>query len=120
MGLTAENLAKKYSISREEADAFSLRSHERALAAIREGRFKDEIVPLSVKTVELDAKGKRVVKESVFDTDEGETNDTIDRTGITLGVNDKYELPYNLVSDDTVPERASGTVVIHNLLAALP
>jgi acetyl-CoA acyltransferase len=76
MGLTAENLAKKYSISREEADSFSLRSHQRALAAISEGKFKDEIVPLTVKTVELDSKGKRVVKESVFDTDEGPRRDS--------------------------------------------
>ena len=76
MGLTAENLAKKYSISREEADEFSLRSHQKALAAISEGRFKDEIVPLSVKTVELDSKGKRVVREGVFDTDEGPRRDT--------------------------------------------
>jgi acetyl-CoA acyltransferase len=76
MGLTAENLAKKYSISREEADEFSLRSHQKALAAIREGRFKDEIVPLAVKAIELDAKGKRVVKESIFDTDEGPRAET--------------------------------------------
>ncbi|HWN99223.1 MAG TPA: acetyl-CoA C-acyltransferase, partial [Blastocatellia bacterium] len=58
MGLTAENLAKKYSISREEADTFSLRSHQKAAEAIAAGRFKDEVVPLQVKTVELDAKGK--------------------------------------------------------------
>ena len=76
MGLTAENLAKKYSISREEADAFSLRSHQKAADAIAAGRFKDEVVPLQVKTVELDAKGKRSVKESVFDTDEGPRADT--------------------------------------------
>jgi acetyl-CoA acyltransferase len=76
MGLTAENLAKKYSISREEADEFSLRSHQKALAAIRDGKFKDEIVPLTVKTVELDATGKRAVKESVFDTDEGPRAET--------------------------------------------
>jgi acetyl-CoA acyltransferase len=76
MGLTAENLAKKYSISREEADAFSLRSHQKAADAIASGRFKDEVVPLTVKTVELDSKGKRSVKESVFDTDEGPRADT--------------------------------------------
>ena len=76
MGLTAENLARKYSISREEADAFSLRSHQKASEAIRSGKFKDEIVPLTVRTVELDSKGKRVVKESVFDTDEGPRADT--------------------------------------------
>lgn len=49
MGLTAENLAKKYGITREQADAFSLRSHQRALAAIAAGKFKDEIVPVEVK-----------------------------------------------------------------------
>ena len=76
MGLTAENLAQKYSISREAADEFSLRSHQKAIAAIAAGRFKDEIVPLKVKTVELDSKGKAVTRESVFDTDEGPRADT--------------------------------------------
>jgi len=76
MGLTAENLAKKYSISREEADEFSFRSHQKALAAIEGGRFKDEIVPFTVRTVELDSKGKRVTREQVFDTDEGPRADT--------------------------------------------
>jgi acetyl-CoA acyltransferase len=76
MGLTAENLARKYAISRAEADAFSLRSHQKAVEAIAAGRFKDEIVPLVVKTVELDPKGKRVVREKRFDTDEGPRADT--------------------------------------------
>src|SRR5262245_30252863 len=76
MGLTAENLAQKYSISREEADEFSLRSHQKALAAIKEGKFKDEVVPLEVKTVELDGNGKRTARESVFDTDEGPRAET--------------------------------------------
>jgi acetyl-CoA acyltransferase len=76
MGLTAENLARKYSISREEADQFSLRSHQKAVEAIRSGRFKDEVVPLTIKTVELDAKGKRAARQTVFDTDEGPRGDT--------------------------------------------
>ena len=76
MGLTAENLAQKYSISREEADEFSFRSHQKAIAAIEAGRFKDEVVPLTVRTVELDGKGKRVVKETSFDIDEGPRADT--------------------------------------------
>lgn len=76
MGLTAENLAQKYSISREEADEFSLQSHLKALDAIRAGRFKDEIVPLTVRTVELDANSKRTTRETVFDTDEGPRADT--------------------------------------------
>jgi acetyl-CoA acyltransferase len=76
MGLTAENLAQKYSISRQEADEFSLRSHQKAIDAIQSGRFKEEIAPLQVRNIELDAKGKRVVKEYVFDTDEGPRADT--------------------------------------------
>ena len=76
MGLTAENLARKYGISRSDADAFSLRSHQKAVEAIRAGKFKDEIVPLAVKTVELDSKGKRVARETRFDTDEGPRPDT--------------------------------------------
>lgn len=76
MGLTAENLARKYSISREEADEFSLHSHQKALDAIKSGRFKDEIVPLTVRSVELGVNGKRVTRESIFDTDEGPRADT--------------------------------------------
>jgi acetyl-CoA acyltransferase len=76
MGLTAENLALKYSISREESDSFSLASHQKAVEAISSGRFKDEIVPLTVRTVELDSKGKRVSKEVTFETDEGPRADT--------------------------------------------
>jgi acetyl-CoA acyltransferase len=76
MGLTAENLARKYSITREEADEFSLRSHQKAAEAIKAGKFKDEIVPLNVKTVELDANGKRVTREFDFLQDEGPRADT--------------------------------------------
>ncbi len=50
MGLTAENLARKYSITRQEADEFSYASHQKALAAIAAGKFKDEIVPVEVRT----------------------------------------------------------------------
>jgi acetyl-CoA acyltransferase len=76
MGLTAENLAQKYSISRQEADEFSLRSHQKAVEAIQSGKFKEEITPLQVHNVELDGKGKRAVKEFTFDTDEGPRADT--------------------------------------------
>lgn len=71
MGLTAENLAKKYEITREQADEFSLQSHQKAAAAIQAGKFKDEIVPFNVRIDELDEKGRVRVKEVVFDTDEG-------------------------------------------------
>ncbi len=71
MGLTAENLARKYGITREQADEFSLQSHQKAAAAISEGRFKDEIVPFTVHVDELDEKGRVRRKEVAFDTDEG-------------------------------------------------
>lgn len=71
MGLTAENLAKKYEITREQADEFSLGSHQKAAAAIKEGRFKDEIVPFTVRVDEVDENGRVRSKEVVFDTDEG-------------------------------------------------
>src|SRR5262252_6018758 len=76
MGLTAENLARKYGISREEADAFALSSHQKAIAAIQAGRFKDEVVPLTIRTTELDSKGKRVKRETTFEVDEGPRADT--------------------------------------------
>ncbi|MFL6213341.1 MAG: acetyl-CoA C-acyltransferase [Blastocatellia bacterium] len=76
MGLTAENLAQKYSISRQEADEFSLRSHQKAIDAIQSGRFKEEIAPLHIHNIELDGKGKRTVKEFDFATDEGPRADT--------------------------------------------
>lgn len=76
MGLTAERLAVKYEISRQEQDAFSLASHQKALAAISEGRFKDEIVPYKVSSDRLNENGKKVVTETVVDTDEGPRRDT--------------------------------------------
>lgn len=71
MGTTAEIVARKFEISREEQDAFALRSHQRAAAAIAAGKFKEEIVPLKVRTMDG---GKW--KEFVFDTDEGPRADT--------------------------------------------
>ena len=71
MGLTAENLAKKYEITREQADEFSLGSHQKAAAAMKTGNFKDEIVPVSVHVDEFDENGRVRRKEVVFDTDEG-------------------------------------------------
>ena len=70
MGMTAENVAEKYNVSREDQDAFGLRSNERALAAIEAGRFKEEIVPLEVKTVQVNEQGERVESDKIFDVDE--------------------------------------------------
>jgi acetyl-CoA acyltransferase len=78
MGLTAENLAKKYEISREQADEFSLQSHQKALAAIAAGKFKDEVVPVEVNFTSVNgANGNRPHTTTVnFDTDEGPRADT--------------------------------------------
>lgn len=70
MGLTAENVADQYEITREMQDEFSVASHAKAATAIKEGRFKEQIVPLTV-IQKRRAKGKLVEKSTIFDTDEG-------------------------------------------------
>ena len=76
MGLATENVARKYEVSRAEQDAFALRSHQRAIAALDADKFKDETAPLSVTVEELDAKGKKQRREITFDKDEGPRRDT--------------------------------------------
>jgi acetyl-CoA acyltransferase len=77
MGLTAENVSRKYDVTREEADAFSYRSHQRALAAQSAGRLKDDgIVPLEVEINEAGDNGSVNRKQLTFDTDEGPRADT--------------------------------------------
>ena len=76
MGLATENVARKYEISREEQDAFAARSHERAARAIDEGKFRDEVVPLTVTFEELDEKGRKQRREVLFQEDEGVRRDT--------------------------------------------
>ena len=71
MGTTAEVVARQFGITREDQDAFALRSHQRAAAAIAAGKFKDEIVPLNVRTMD-----GGVWREFVFDTDEGPRPET--------------------------------------------
>ena len=75
MGLTAENVAREFHVSREEQDAFALESHRKALAAIEAGRFRDEIVPLPVREVAVE-NARRTVREFSFDIDEGPRHDT--------------------------------------------
>lgn len=76
MGLTAEEVARRFNITREEQDLFGYNSHMKAIAAIKEGKFKDEIVPLTVKETYLDESGKKQTREYIFDTDEGPRADT--------------------------------------------
>jgi acetyl-CoA acyltransferase len=76
MGLTAEELAKDYEIKREDADEFSYNSHQKAIAAITAGKFKDEIVPFTVSETYVNEEGKKATREFVVDTDEGPRADT--------------------------------------------
>ncbi|HEX3571345.1 MAG TPA: acetyl-CoA C-acyltransferase [Acidobacteriaceae bacterium] len=76
MGLTAERLAKKYGVTREQADEFAYESHRKALAANEAGRFREEIVPVPVTSTAVDAKGKVKAEESAFKVDEGPRADT--------------------------------------------
>jgi len=76
MGLTAENLAGKYHITREEQDQFALRSHQRATAAIDQGKFRDEIVPLDVIEISMNGGKRPQTRKVTFATDEGPRRDT--------------------------------------------
>ncbi len=76
MGLTAEQVAQDFKVSREEQDAFAYGSHQKAIRAIKEGYFKEGILPIHVPEVYLDEKGKRQTREHVVDTDEGPRADT--------------------------------------------
>ena len=77
MGLTAERVAKHYNISREDADAFSLSSHQKAIAAQAASRFDEELVPVKVENATPGAKaGRPVTSDSVFSVDEGPRADT--------------------------------------------
>ena len=76
MGLTAEEVANDYDISREDMDEFALRSNMRAVEAIQAGKFKDEIVPIEVNETYVDEEGKRKERFFTVDTDEGPRPDT--------------------------------------------
>jgi acetyl-CoA acyltransferase len=81
MGLTAENVSRKYGITREQADEFSFASHQKALAAIAAGNFKDEIVPVEVTTTMVSNgtnghAAKTKTTTTIFETDEGPRADT--------------------------------------------
>jgi acetyl-CoA acyltransferase len=75
MGLTAEAVAREYNVSREDQDAFAYQSHMKAIAAIKAGAFKDEIVPIEVEEIFV-KDDKKQSKKYIFDTDEGPRPDT--------------------------------------------
>jgi acetyl-CoA acyltransferase len=76
MGLTAEAVAQDYKISRADQDAFAYQSHQRAIYAIEQGYFKEQIAPVRVEEVYVNEKGKRATRSWMVDTDEGPRADT--------------------------------------------
>jgi acetyl-CoA acyltransferase len=76
MGLTAEAVAREYRIGREEQDQFAYNSHQKAISAIKEGKFKDEIAPVNIVETYVDESGKKKKREFKVDTDEGPRSDT--------------------------------------------
>lgn len=76
MGLTAEEVAKQYKVSREDQDRFAYESHMKAASAVKAGKFRDEVVPITVKEVYVDENNKKKTREFVVDTDEGIRADT--------------------------------------------
>jgi acetyl-CoA acyltransferase len=79
MGLTAEAVAERYGVSREDQDSFGLQSNDKALAAIADGKFREEIVPVEVRTISVDDSGKRVEKDKLFAVDEGPRKTTLEQ-----------------------------------------
>lgn len=76
MGLTAEAVAKEYNVSREDQDVFSLQSHQKAVSALKEGKFKQEIVPVKITETYVDENDKKRTRNFIVDTDEGPRADT--------------------------------------------
>ena len=76
MGLTAEAVANEYKISRADQDAFSFNSHQKAIKAIKDGKFKAEIVPIKITETYLDENEKKKTRDFIVDTDEGPRADT--------------------------------------------
>jgi acetyl-CoA acyltransferase len=76
MGLTAEAVAKEYNISRADQDAFSFDSHQKAIKAIKEGKFKEEIVPIKITETYVDENEKKRTRDFTVETDEGPRADT--------------------------------------------
>jgi acetyl-CoA acyltransferase len=81
MGLTAEAVAKQFNISREDQDVFALNSHLKAIDAIKNDRFKQDIVPIEVEHIFLDENEQRQVKSYIVDTDEGPRASSLEALG---------------------------------------
>lgn len=115
MGLTAEKLAAQFKISREDADRFALESHQKALAALAAGRFKDECIPVPVREVTLDPAGKRSTHEYEFTADEGPRRDTsLDR----LAALKPAFGPRGVVTAGNASQRSDGAAAVVLMSAA--
>jgi acetyl-CoA acyltransferase len=89
MGLTAEEVSIKYNVNREDQDEFSYHSHQKAFAAIESGKFKSEIVPITIEETYYDS-GKRKTRNFVVDTDEGPRKDTT--KDVLLGLKPAFKM----------------------------
>jgi acetyl-CoA acyltransferase len=76
MGYTAENVANKFEVSRQDSDAFAYESHQKAIAAVDAGRFLEECIPVPMSEVIVNGRGQRQLTEYIFETDEGPRRDT--------------------------------------------
>ena len=76
MGLTAEQVAKDFNISREDQDVFSFNSHMKAIQAMKDGKFDSQIVPITVNEIYLDENSKKQTKSEIFEQDQGPRADT--------------------------------------------
>ncbi len=112
MGLTAENVAERYKIGREEQDEFGARSQQKAEAALKAGRFKGQIVPLQVKAQKQLPNGHFQFEEVIFDTDEGVRPGTTKETLATLRPAFKVNGSVTAGNSSQTSDAAAGVVLM--------
>ena len=112
MGLTAENVAEKYNISREDQDAFSVRSHQRAIKAWKEGKFDDQITPVEVVEKKISADGEIIEEKYTFSHDEGPREDT--STEVLSGLRPVFKAGGTVTAGNSsqMNDAAAGVVVM--------
>ena len=112
MGLTAENVAEQYGVTRKDQDEFSLRSHNRAVAAVNSGLFDEEIVPLRVEIAEPGANGQPKTRSFTFERDEGPRSDTSMEALGRLRPAFKVDGTVTAGSSSQMSDGASGVVIM--------
>ena len=117
MGLTAENVTEKYGISRQDQDAFALRSHQRAVFAVDSGVFDDQIVPLSVEMLEPTSDAHTRTKTFVFKRDEGPRADTNQEALGTLKPAFKEGGSVTAGNSSQMSDGAAGVIVMSRIKA---